>query len=186
MIFNIPIAEDGTHQQYVMNTITKAWCRFTNWDAETFAILNGQLYFSDATAVYKAWSGTSDAGSNIIAYGKTAFSYFNDMGVEKRFSMFRPVLAANGSLSFLTDIDIDFSDTEIAGEATYTVISGGQWDVSNWDEAYWAAGMEVLKEWTSPDEDVGRCAAGKIKIATNSLTVQWLSCDWIYETGGPL
>lgn len=186
MIFNIPIAEDGTHQQYVMNTITKAWCRFTDWNAETFAVFKGQLYFSRGTAVYKAWSGTSDAGSNITAYGKTAFSYFKDMGSEKRFSMFRPVLAANGSLSFLTDIDIDFNDTEITGQASYTAISGGQWDVSNWDEAFWAAGMEVLKEWTSPDEDVGRCAAGKIKIATNSLTVQWMSCDWIYETGGPL
>ena len=65
MIFNIPIAEDGTHQQYVMNTITKAWCRFTDWNAETFAVFNGQLYFSRGTAVYKAWSCPIVTGKQI-------------------------------------------------------------------------------------------------------------------------
>lgn len=186
MIVNVPIEEDGKHQQYVMNTTTKAWCRFTDWDAETFAVFNGQLYFATSTTVKKAWYGNNDGGGNITAYGKTAFSYFGDMASDKRFNMFRPVLAANGSFSFLTDIDVDFEDTEISGSATYTTISGGSWDVSNWDDAYWAAGMEVLKEWTSPDSGTGKCAAGKVKVTTNSLTVQWMSDDFIYEIGGML
>jgi len=92
--------------------------------------------------------------------------------------MFRPVMAANGSFSFLTDIDVDFKDDEITGTANYTVQANGTWDVSNWDEAYWSSGMEVLKEWTSPGEWEGYCAAGKIKVATNSLTIQWMSCDY--------
>ncbi len=186
ILFNIPIAENGTHEQYVMNTITKSWCRFTDWDAECFAVFNGDLYFSNGTTVYKAWTGQIDGADDIVAYGKTAFSYFGDMGTQKRVNMFRPVLATNGNLSFLTDIDVDFNDTEITGQATYSTSSGALWDVSNWDEAYWAAGMEVLKEWTSPDEDMGYCASGKIKIATNSLTVQWMANDFIYEVGSPL
>jgi len=184
MLFNVPIAEDGTHEQYVMNTITRAWCKFTDWDAETFAVFNGQLYFAKGTAVYKAWYDTDDNGSNITAYGKTAFSYFGHMGAQKRFVMFRPVIAANGSVSFLTDIDVDFKDTEISGTAIYSSSTGGQWDAGNWDEVYWAADIEVLKEWTSPDENLGYCASGKIKVATNTLTIQWMSCDYIYETGG--
>jgi hypothetical protein len=186
MIVNVPIAEGGEHQQYVMNTTTKAWCKFTDWDAETFAVYNGQLYFSTSTTVKKAWYGNNDDGSNITAYGKTAFSYFGDMGTDKRFNLFRPVLVANGSFSFLADIDIDFEDKEITGSATYTTVGGGSWDVGNWDEAYWAAGMEVLKEWVSPGSNVGKCAAGKVKVTTNSLTVQWMSDDFIYETGGYL
>ena len=83
-----------------------------------------------------------------------------------------------------TDISVDFNDTEITGTATYSVNSGAQWDVSNWDEAFWAAGMTVVKEWTSPDEFEGYAAAGKIKLVTNSLTIQWISCDYIYEHGG--
>ena len=186
LIVNIPISEGGTHEQYVMNTITKAWCKFTSWDAETFAVFNGDLYFATGTTVKKAWTGRIDGANNIIAYGKTAFSYFGDLGSQKRFNMYRPVLAVNGSLSFLTDIDVDFNDTGINGTAVYSVTAGAVWDVSNWNEVYWAAGMEVIKEWTSPDEDMGYCASGKVKIATNSLTVQWMANEYIYEVGNAL
>jgi hypothetical protein len=184
LLVNIPISEDGEHQQYVMNTTTKAWCKFTDWDAEDFAILNGQLYFCDGTAVNKAWSGTSDGPDEIVAYAKTAFSYFNSPGQNKQFKMFRPVFAANGTFTFLTDIDVDFNDEEISGTATYTVQAGATWDVSNWDESYWATNLEVLKEWTSPAEWEGYCAAGKIKIQTSSLTIQWMSNDFMHERGG--
>lgn len=185
LIVNVPIAEDGEHQQYVMNTITKAWCRFTEWDAEDFAVFNGELYFTTGTTVVKAWVGNADGESNIEAYGKTAFWYPKGKS-SNQFTMFRPVLAVNGNLSFLTDIDVDFQDSEISGTATYSVTTGAQWDVSNWDESYWAAGLEVVEDWTSPDANTGYCAAGKIKIATNSLTVQWMASDYMYQRGGAL
>jgi len=184
LLVNVPISEDGEHQQYVMNTTTKAWCKFTDWDAEDFAILDGQLYFCNGNAVYKAWTGTADGSDEIIAYAKTAFSHFNSPGQNKQFKMLRPVMAANGTFTFLTDIDVDFNDEEITGTATYTVQSGATWDMSNWDEAYWAANLEVLKEWTSPAEWEGSWAAGKVKIQTSSLTIQWMSTDYIYERGG--
>lgn len=183
LIVNVPVSEDGAHYQYVMNTITKSWCRFTDWDAETFAVFNGELYFATGTKTVKAWTGQIDGADNIEAYAKQAFSYFGSQSL-KRFKMFRPVLAVNGPLSFLTDIDVDFKDTPITGSATYTVTSGGQWDVADWDEAYWAAGLEVTKQWTSPDEWEGYCASGKIKIATNALMVQWMASDMILERGG--
>lgn len=186
MIVNVPISEDGEHQQYVMNTITKSWCKFTDWDAEDFAVFNGELYFTTSNKVVKAWTGMIDGVDNIEAYGKQAFNYFGKSGQQKRFTLYRPVLAVNGSISFLTDIDVDFQDMEISGSATYSVTSGAQWDASNWDEGYWAAGLEVVKNWTSPDSNVGYCASGKIRIATNSLTVQWIANDITYEGGGIL
>ena len=186
MFVNVPIQEGGKHEQYVMNTTTKAWCKFTNWNAETFAVFNGKLYFATGTTVKHAWQGRSDDGANIPAYCKTAFSYFGDKMSDKRFNMFRPVLVTNGALRFLTGIDVDFSDAEVIGQASYTTTNNAIWDEATWDSAYWAAGMEVLKEWTSPDGGIGKCAAGKIKIATNSLTVQWMSSDYIFESGGLL
>lgn len=186
LIVNVPYAEDGTHYQYAMNTITKAWCRFTGWDAEDFTIFNGELYFTSGTTVYKAWAGNADNGTNIVAYGKTAFNYFGSSSQKKKFKMYRPVLAVDGTLNFLTDIDIDYKDEEISGTATYTVTSGAIWDTSLWDASYWAGGLDVVKNWTNPSEWSGYSAAGKIKVSTNSLTVQWLSHDWLYETGGVL
>jgi hypothetical protein len=185
MIVNVPLSEDGEHEQYVMNTITKAWCKFKEWDAEDFAVFNEELYFTTGNKVVKAWTGQIDGENDIIAYGKTAFSYFNGIS-QKQFKLFRPVLAVNGVLTFLTDIDVDFQDTPINGTATYSVISGALWDVDDWDEGYWAAGLEVVKAWTSPNEYQGLCASGKIKVATNSLSVQWMACDYVYEAGGIL
>lgn len=184
LLVNIPLAENGAHEQYVMNTITKAWCRFTHWDAEDFGILDGQLYFTSGTSTYKAWTGFIDGTNNIEAYGKQAFNYFTSPNKTKKFTMYQPILATNGSLSFLCDIDVDFRDDNLAGTATYTVVSGAIWDGSKWDEGYWASGLEVVRQWTSPAEWTGYCAAAKLKVATNSLQVQWIANAMIFESGG--
>jgi hypothetical protein len=186
LIVNIPIAEDGEHEQYVMNTITKAWCKFKEWDAEDFAVFSGNLYFTTGTKVVKAWSGTGDNNVNIIYYGKSAFSYFDSIGEQKRFVLYRPVLNVNGSLSFLTDIDVDFKDTAITGSATYTVVAGGIFGTSAFGSSYFAAGTQIVKSWTSPDEYPGYCAAGKIQIENKSLTIQWVANDYVYQKGGIL
>jgi hypothetical protein len=119
-------------------------------------------------------------------YAKQAFNYFGDRGTIKHFDMFQPVFAVNGSFGFLTDIDVDFKDNEITGSASYNVVNGAVWDSSNWDQSYWAAGLEIVKEWTSPDENMGYCAAGKIKVVTNSLTIQWMASNYMFRKGGPL
>ena len=186
LIVNVPIVEDGEHEQYVMNTITKAWCKFTGWNAEDFAIFNGELYFVIGTKVVKAWTGTADGDNEIVAYAKTAFSYLGTPGKLKQIKMFRTVLSINGQMTFLTDVDVDFQDNPITGTATYSVVSGALWDVAKWDEAYWASGLEVVKNWTSPADNTGYCVAGKIKVNTNSLTVQWMANDIMYEVGGGL
>jgi hypothetical protein len=180
MLVNIPVTEGTTAKQYVMNTITRKWCEFDSWNAETFAILNGELYFTVGTVVYKAWTGKIDNTSNIVAYGKQAFSNFGT-SMPKDVTMYRPVLAVDGPISFLTDIDVDFGDDPVVGTATYTVNSGAIWDTSVWDNAFWSAGLQITKEWTSPNEWNGVWISGKIKVATNSLTVQWISSDYIYQ-----
>jgi len=186
MIVNIPQAEDGTHVQYVMNTITKAWCRFTEWDAETFAVFDEELYYSSGTTVYKAWDGAADGTSDVVAYAKQAFTYFRQPGVQKQIKMFRPVLNIDGTLSFLVDIDVDFQDTELAGVATYVPPTAAVWGTSLWGSGLWGAGLTITKQWNSPAQQTGYAFAGKLKIATDSLTVQWMSTDYVYETGGIL
>ncbi len=183
LVVNVPLAENGLHEQYVMNTITKAWTKIKGWNAEDFAEFNGELYYIDGTKVIKAWTGHSDNGENIDFYGKCAFNYFGDRAKIKQFKMFKPVLAVNGNISFLTDVDVDFNSNPITGTATYDVVSGALWDSAIWDNFSWASGLEVVQQWTSPSAYQGRCAAGKIKITSNELTVQWMSNDYIYEKG---
>lgn len=184
VLFNIPVAEGGTHKQYVMNSITKAWCEFDSWNAECFAVFNNELYYGESTAVRKAWTGYSDDGSNITFVGKTAFNYFGNTSQQKRFTLFRPLLQVNGSISFLTGMDVDFTDNDITGLASYSVTTRAQWDVDNWDETYWAAGLEVVRKWTSPIENVGYCVSGSLKIEANDLEIHWVADDFVYEQGG--
>lgn len=184
LMFNIPISEGGQHQQFVMNTISKSWCKFENWDGECFAVFNDELYFGKNGAVHKAWDGANDNGDNIIAVGKTAFNYFGTQSQQKKFNLFRPLLQTNGDISFLTGFDVDYSDNEITGIATYSTTGSSTWDVSKWDEGYWSSGLDIVRKWTSPAADVGYCVSGGLKIATNSVEVHWVACDYVFETGG--
>ena len=38
-ILNVPQVENNTQVQYVMNTLTGAWCQFTGWNANCFNIM---------------------------------------------------------------------------------------------------------------------------------------------------
>lgn len=180
MLVNVPLVEDGEHEQYVMNTITKSWCKFTEWDAEDFAVFNYELYFVKGLIVYKAWTGVSDLGANISFYAKQAFQNFGDEN-PKQCKMFMPILTVNGPVNYGVDVDVDFADDEITGSASYAVTAGGIWNTSEWNEAYWSSGTVVARQWTSPAEWMGRWLSGKIKIDSLSLTCQWMASSMIYE-----
>lgn len=186
MIVNIPVSETVQQKQFVMNTITKAWCEFDSWDALCFAVYNDELYFGAEGVVHKAWSGTSDLGEDIVAVGKSAFNYFGNNGQLKRVTLFCPTLQVNGDLNFLSGFDVDFADTDITGTSTYTSSSSATWDVSLWDVAIWESGLEVVKKWVSPSNNIGFCVAGKLKVNTHNLVIRWQACTYVYETGGIL
>lgn len=183
-IFNVPKVDGGgTSEQYVMNTTTKAWCKFTGWNASDFIVFNKELYFADATKVAKAWTTQADYGANIVADAQTAFNNFNDPS-EKSWGLFRPMLRVNGAIDFNIGIAIDFEATPTLSTASYTVISGGIWDQGSWDQAYWAAGLEVVRDWRTPGSRMGEWGAGLLRVATNELEVQWAANDYNYTKGG--
>jgi len=186
IIFNIPEIVGGRHKQYVMNTITKAWCEFDSWDGECFAEFNKELYYGASGVVRKAWTGRSDDGTDIVGVGKTAFSYFGNTSQQKKFNFFRPLLRVNGNIAFLTGMDVDFSDVEIAGSSTFTVPTTAVWDTAVWDTAVWGGGLEVVRQWSSPRNNVGYAASGGIKVNTKDLEVHWVASDFVYEKGGVL
>lgn len=181
LIVNVPTVDGGTSaEQYVMNTTTKAWCKFTGWNASDFIVFGRDLYLADATKVSKAWIGNDDNGANIVADGQTAFNNFSDP-FNKDWKFYRPMLRVNGAINFTQGIAIDFDPNPSLSTATYTVISGATWDVSLWDEAYWAAGLEVVRDWKTPAAKIGEYASGLLKVATNSLEVQWAANEYFYE-----
>ncbi len=185
LLVNVPHTEDGTHEQFVMNTLTQAWCRFTGWDAETFGLLNGQLYFTKGTATYKAWDGTSDSGSNIVLYAKQAFQQFGDPR-NKHVTLSMPMLVANGSLAYSGDIDVDFHDDSTMQTAAVSSTTVSQWDTAKWDVGQWNAANEMIRQWASPAEWQGRWLSNKLQIVSNNLAVQWSGNTLVYQPASGL
>jgi hypothetical protein len=185
MLVNVPFAEDGTHEQYVMNTNTKAWCKFTEWDAEDFAVFNKELYFCKTTAVYKAWTGEHDNNNNIIYYAKQAFQDFGDSRPKKS-RLFMPILTVNGTVSYSIDIDVDFEDEPMVGSTIFASGGSSLWGTAKWDQNLWTSSPTVIRQWGGPASWEGRWLSGKLKIENDSIRGKWMGSTMIYETGDSL
>lgn len=178
LVVNVPTGAT-TSEQYVMNTTTKSWCKFTGWNASDFIVYGKELYYADQTKIAKAWTTSADYGANIVADAQTAFNNHND-GSNKDWGLFRPILRVNGTLNFQIGVAVDFEPNPGLTTATYTVVSGARWDVSSWDQGFWAAGLEAILDWRTPGAKIGQYGAGLLKVATNSLTIQWAANDYCY------
>jgi len=183
LIFNVPINTTPSSHQYVMNTGTGAWCRFTGWDAACWAEHNGKIYFGGNTLVNEAWTGYSDNTLNIKADAKQAYSYFSPKYVTKLFTMVRPIFQSDATPEPQIQITTDFQDDAPTSTPTTTTESGSPWDTSPWDTTSWTPEDIIYSQWGSAVGE-GRSGSIRFKIETNSTTISWLSTDWIWKPGG--
>lgn len=181
LIVNIPVAA-GQQEQYVMNTITKAWCNWTNIGANCWCIYNDEPYFGGNGFVGQAWNGYSDNGMNINGDAKQAFSYFGSRGLLKRWTMVRPILLTEGSPTTLAGINVDFDDTDVTGTLAYAPITNAMWDSALWDVGIWGGGLTVTKYWQGVN-GVGFSAALRLKMVSQGIETHWASTDFVYEQG---
>jgi len=186
LLFNIPTAENSKAVQFVANTNTKAWCRFVGMNANCWEVFNGDLYFGGNDGkVYKADTGASDNGANIVGDAKPAFNYFGARGRQKRFTMVRPMLVSNGNVAPAVALNVDFQDRAPQSTPTFSGSGGFAWDASPWDTTPWTLSEQILSDWQSVN-GVGYCASLRMRVATNALDVYWNATDWLMEPGGPL
>lgn len=186
LLINIPTSALVTAKQYPMNTLTKAWTQFNGWNANCFCFFNNEMYFGGATTVVKAYTGTSDFDTNVVAYCKTAFNYFGQAQLEKRMNLWRPVFRIDGNLVFLTGMNVDYSDDAILGDGTYSVLDGAIWDTDTWDNGIWGTDLAVKQEWQTVVCNMGRCFASLLQISNNTLQIEWIANDYAYDVGGVL
>jgi hypothetical protein len=185
LYLNVPVQEGESQEQYVMNSITKSWCQFTGWEANCFALYNDELYFGTNGLVAKAWSGNSDNGNNISADALQAFNYFGSRGLQKRYTMARPIFRTNGSPSLQINMNVDFDTSDLTAPLSFSTTNYAVWDVALWDEGIWAGGLNVLKNWQGVN-GLGYCAAPRLITASNGIEVTWVSTDVVMEVGAVL
>ena len=184
LILNIPNGS-GT-DQYVMHSITKAWAKFTNINANCFEIHNDRMYFGASSFVGKFYDTNADAGTNIIATVQQAYSYFEARGQLKRFTMIRPIFSTSGGIpTIVANVNIDFETQDVTGAVTFNpaTVVAGVWDSSTWDNANWGGGLQISKVWQGVT-GIGYSAGVYMKVASQNIDVRWASTDYVMERGG--
>ncbi len=158
-ILNVPILENDTQEQYVMNTLSGAWCRFTGMNANCWETLNDSPYFgSNDGRVMEADRGGTDVGSIMRADMMTAFNYFGARGIQKRWTMCRPLLTTDLSIQPGIAFNVDFEEDAEIFVPSDTPNPQALWDVAEWDDAVWAGEVVTRGDWTSV-AGIGYCSS---------------------------
>ena len=182
VIVNVPVSV-GNQQQYVMNTISGAWSKWTGLAANTFTLFGDDLYFGANGVVCKAWTTQADAGSNINFQALGAFNYFGDRDSLKEWTLARPVMALDNNVGLLYGLNTDFDQTAPTGVPSFSSNSSGLWGTGRWGTAKWGAAAVIQKAWQHAS-GFGYCAAPHLVGATNAGRVEWYSTDLAYKRGG--
>ncbi len=179
---NVPLSV-GMQQQFVMNTITKSWCRFTGWAANCWNMFSNVAYFGGNGVVCKAWQDTFvDNTSDIQTNSLQAFNYFEARGVKKYFTRARPSLFTNGTPSIFIGVNVDFNVADTTSALSFSSTSTAIWDTSLWDVGLWGSGLEITNNWQGIIGE-GYCAAVNLKSSSSGIQIEWASTDIVYQLG---
>ena len=178
---NVPVGL-GVQEQFVMNTITKSWTKFTGWDANCWETFNDNPYFGGDGYVALAWDGFVDDVNDINAVVLQAFNYYESRGVKKYFTRARPSIFTNGTPTILVGINVDFDLSDTTGALNFSPSSYGVWGTSVWGNALWASGTIITNNWQGVT-GIGYCAGIQLKSASQGLQIEWASTDVVFQQG---
>jgi hypothetical protein len=183
LLINIP-NPSGT-EQYVMHTISKSWCNFTGINATCFELHNDDLYFGGNGFVGKFWDTNADDGGQISATCQQAYSYFDNPGQQKRFTMVRPTFLVDvGAPGIYAGINTDFQTQNNLGKVTFvqTPTTTAVWDLAKWDIDVFAGGLVVSRQWQGVT-GIGYAGGINLNIVSAGIDVHWVSTDYVMEKG---
>jgi hypothetical protein len=187
MLFvNVPISATES-EQYVMNTISGAWSRFTGVNATCWLFVGDNLLFAKEGKIYNFWDGNNDDGAIIATDLLPAFSSFGGTSQIKRFTMARVSMGYDYSFSFSGKINVDF-DISTQPEQPYNALndaSAGLWDVSLWGEPVWGGDITAFSRWQMAS-GMGYYGSFRIKTSTKNSSVRYYATDYVLEGGGVL
>lgn len=189
LILNVPVTATTGQTQFAMNTITKQWCTFSGMSANCWAVFNDNLYFGGNTFVARAWNGFSDFPGSVAqpinTNALTAFSDFKMPGLQKRWSMVKPVFLTNGVPSTVGGLNIDFNLADTTGALQGAQIAYATWDSGVWGSSVWGGGLSVSENWQTVN-GIGNWAALRVKTSTTGIETHWVASTYVLEKGGIL
>ena len=183
LVINIP-NPTGT-EQYVMHTISKAWCNFTGIDTTCFELHNDDLYFGGNGFVGKFWDTNADNGAQISATCQQAYSYFDNPGQQKRFTMVRPTFLVDvGAPGIYCGINTDFQTQNNLGKVSFqqSPTTTAIWDAAHWDNDVFAGNLVISRNWQGVT-GLGYSGGINLNMISAGIDVHWVSTDYVMEKG---
>lgn len=183
LIVNIPSAERSSSHQYVMNTQTQAWCRFTGWDAFAWEVTKDVLYFGGNGVLVIADTGALDGTDAISFDAAQAYSYFKSRGQNKLFTMMRPIFELDGPVTLQLGVNVDFNGAAPSSVLTLEGSAGDPWSVA-WSAA-WGGATTIYRGWQSV-QGIGFAAAPRVIGNVDETRLAWAATDIVFEPAGVL
>jgi len=184
IIVNVPAITNSSQYQYVFNTISKAWSRYTGWNAACFEVFQGNIYFGGATYVAQCFTGNNDFGVSITGDLKPAFSYFKTPGQNKQWTLVRPVWGSDDAFSTAYTLNYNFSDKTPAYPISFpTYTSKATWNVSSWNTTAWFSGSATYTQFKAVS-GIGYNASCRIQAASQRANLALYSIDYVFKPAG--
>ncbi len=185
LIVNIPLITSTSSEQYVMNTTTKAWAKFTGMNAFCWTVFNKELYYGGSGGVFKAWTGYNDNGAEITLNVQCAYTYLRTRAKRKMIKLVQPHVQASGQIKLELGFSVDFEPVEASplNLISYGVAATPLWGVAVWGSSLWGANNTYRRDWKTVATRDGIAFSFRMKIGNNKLQVRWSATDYIYETG---
>jgi hypothetical protein len=181
LLVNIPISSTQSYQ-YVMNTISGAWSRWTGLPATCWYFANENLYAGGVGGVYKAWDTQADNGADITATILPAYQKFGNSSMLKKWNMARVMLGISSTTNYGFTLQTDFNkDIQAFNMPASTPSNIGIWGVSKWgDGSVWGGTIYTERKWSSV-YGMGYWGSLQVQIRTNQSDTRMYSIDYNLE-----
>lgn len=195
LVVNIPATSDEPARQYVMNSLTGAWTRFT-YPARCLGLASGRLYFGTTDGRVCIQGGVlldnvrldGTGGDEIICSMFSAYNYFGDPTTNKHFKLVRPIFQALKPPGYKLRLNVDYDIAALGGNPPAPGPEGLQylWNAQNslWNQAFWASQGTNYHPWTGVT-GLGFCAALLMKVNA-SETANFAALEVVFEAGGSI
>ena len=183
LLVNIPTGT-STSYQYVMNTISGAWSRWTGLNARCWYMANDILYYGSNGFIAKAWNTQSDNGADITADVLPAYQNFGSVSQLKRWTMGRIILGSTADITYGGRMEIDFNlnpypvGLPYSGETTIAIYGDGVYGQDTYGGA-----VTIRREWKNLT-GIGYWGSFHIQFRTNQSDVRLYAMDVMGEAGG--
>lgn len=182
VIINTPATgSQYSHEQYILNINTNAWCRFVGWNASDFVVADNRLFYAN-NGVYEANVGNTDNSKNITYVNQRAYSRLLGKKVKIPIRLTPRYNSSGGFIQSNVRYGIDF---KLGLKQAFKSDGGGNssyWDEAIWDEAFWSDENVIDSYKATTYTNAGEYISVGIYGTTNQ-PLEFYSMDLLYKAG---